>query len=840
MVEEQREHQSDRTAAGNGDGHGLRGFQGFLLPDGCLFVVGLVKSRRSTMASGPARPDRRKRLFYGGLPAGGAASPQAGVFPGGKPGGAKRAPYNRFMSSTSQPAAAGDAPGAIAADPGIEALLEGLPATEHERVLRARAFALDCYGGKVLGTGEPAMAHAIGLTQALVALRLDAETRAAGLLFHVPACLPDSGVVLEAQFGTTVAGLVAGVARLNSMRVVTRGLDNQGLSAEGRRSQAEVLRKMLLAMVGDIRVVLLRLASRTQSLRALSAAPEAERRAVAQETLDIYAPLANRLGVWQLKWEMEDLSFRYLHPEEYKAVARKLDETRGAREDFIAGVERQLGEELAAAGIKAEISGRPKHLYSIWNKMRAKGLDFEGLFDLRGLRVLVDDVKDCYAALGIVHNLWTPIPREFDDYISRPKANDYRSLHTAVTGPDGRGLEVQIRTHDMHRHAELGVAAHWKYKEGARQDANRAQGDAFDQKIAWLRQVLAWRDDIVDASDWVAQSKQAALDDTVYVLTPQGRVVDLPAGSTPVDFAYALHTDIGHRCRGARVDGQMVPLDTRLANGQRVEIISAKNGGPSRDWLNPALGLVGSSRARHKVRQWFNSQALEQTIANGRAVVEREMQREGRTGVNLDELAGRFDMARAEDLFAAVGRDEIGTRALQTALRGDGDAAEQAAPAEQMKTHESRADDPGSGILVVGVDRLMTQLARCCKPAPPDGIIGFVTRGRGISIHRASCASAARLRARQPERIIAADWGRQTSSVFPVDVVVRAEDRHGLLRDVSEVLSREKINVTAANTQSRNSVATMHFTLDIADVGQLRRVLAQVRDVPGVQSAVRR
>jgi GTP pyrophosphokinase len=748
------------------------------------------------------------------------------------------------MSSTPEPAKTDAVPLAtVAADPQVEALLEGLPEAERERVLRAHGFALACYGEKTLGTGEPAMSHAVGLTQALVALRLDAETRAAGLLFHVPECLPDSGPVLEARFGGTVAELVAGIARLNSMRVITRGLDKQGLSAEGRRSQAEVLRKMLLAMVGDIRVVLLRLASRTQSLRALSAAPEVERRAVAQETLDIYAPLANRLGVWQLKWEMEDLSFRYLHPKDYKGIARKLDETRGAREAFIGSVEKQLGEELASAGIKAEITGRPKHLYSIWNKMRAKNLDFEGLYDLRGLRVLVDDVKDCYAVLGVVHNLWTPIPREFDDYISRPKANDYRSLHTAVTGPDGRGLEVQIRTHDMHRHAELGVAAHWKYKEGARPEpgSGKAPAGAFDQKIAWLRQVLAWRDDIVDASDWVAQSKQAALDDTVYVLTPQGRVVDLPAGSTPVDFAYALHTDIGHRCRGARVDGQMVPLDTRLANGQRVEIISAKSGGPSRDWLNPALGLVGSSRARHKVRQWFNSQALAETISNGRAVVEREMQREGRTGVNLDELAGRFDMARAEDLFAAVGRDEIGTRALQTALRGGDDAPVDAAPPqEQMKTHQSRADDPGSGILVVGVDRLMTQLAKCCKPAPPDDIVGFVTRGRGISIHRASCASVARLRARQPERIIAADWGRQTSSVFPVDVVVRAEDRHGLLRDVSEVLSREKINVTAANTQSRNSVATMHFTLDIIDVGQLRRVLAQVREVSGVQSAVRR
>ncbi len=755
------------------------------------------------------------------------------------------APYNRGMSQTPPTVTFTDRPErAVPAseDTGIARLVEGLSEEDCARVLVARAFALEQYAGKVLGTGEPAMAHALGLAADLAALRLDADTRAAGLLFTIPDCLPAGGEVLEARFGKPVADLVAGIARLNSMRVVTRGLDSQGLSAEARRAQAEVLRKMLLAMVGDIRVVLLRLASRTQSLRALPLSPAAEQRVVAQETMDIYAPLANRLGVWQLKWEMEDLSFRYLEPDAYKDIARRLDETRGAREGFIAAVEKQLAAELAAAGIKAEISGRPKHLYSIWNKMRAKSLAFDELFDLRGLRVLVEDVKDCYAALGVVHNLWQPIPREFDDYISRPKTNNYRSLHTAVTGPDGRGLEVQIRTHEMHRHAELGVAAHWKYKEGARPAGGAPGGQGFEQKIAWLRQVLAWRDDIVDASDWVAQSKKAALDDTVYVLTPQGRVLDLPAGSTPVDFAYALHTDIGHRCRGARVDGVMVPLDTPLANGQRVEIISAKTGGPSRDWLNPALGLVGSSRARHKVRQWFNSQALEETIANGRALVEREMQREGRTGVNLDELAGRFDFARAEDLFAAVGRDEIGPRAIKTALLGGdegGDAADAQAP-DEVKTRESRADDPGSGILIVGVDRLMTQLARCCKPAPPDPIVGFVTRGRGISIHRASCASAARLSARQPERIIAADWGKQTASVFPVDVVVRAADRHGLLRDVSEVLSREKINVTAANTQSRQSTATMHFTLDIADVAQLRRVLALVREVAGVQSAVRR
>ncbi|MEK7361048.1 MAG: HD domain-containing protein, partial [Pseudomonadota bacterium] len=470
--------------------------------------------------------------------------------------------------------------------------------------------------------------------------------------------------------------------------------------------------KMLLAMVEDIRVVLVRLASRTQTLRFLARSPDALRRPYAQETLDIFAPLANRLGIWQLKWEMEDYAFRYLEPELYLKIASMLDEKRDEREGFIADALSALEAELRAAGVRAEVQGRPKHIYSIYSKMRGKGLDFAELYDVRSLRVLVDSVKDCYTALGIVHNLWTPIPKEFDDYISRPKGNDYRSLHTAVFGSDGRALEVQIRTHEMHRHAELGVAAHWRYKEaGAGRPASTSRPDAsrrdpFDEKIAWLRQVLAWRDDVVESVDWVEQFKQAALDDTVYVLTPQGRVLDLPQGSTPVDFAYNLHTDLGHHCRGAKVDGVMVPLNHKLANGQRVEIVAAKTGGPSRDWMNPALGYIHSSRARSKVRQWFNSQALAETVAQGRAVVERELQREGMTGANLDHLAQQLGYARSDDLFAAAGREEVGAKMLQTALRG-GPPAE---PAEEaFLPGKSKANAKDGGILVVGMDKLLTQ-----------------------------------------------------------------------------------------------------------------------------------
>ena len=718
--------------------------------------------------------------------------------------------------------------------PALAAIAAGLPESDAARLAHACEFAATVYAGKLLGTGEPALEHAMGVARNVAALRMDAETRIAGILFSAPQYLADSEAKLGAAFGPTVAALVAGVAKLNRMRVVTRTSLAQETGA-ARSSQAEVLRKMLLAMVEDIRVVLVRLASRTQTLRFLARAPETVRRSYAQETLDIYAPLASRLGIWQLKWEMEDYAFRFLEPELYKRIASMLDEKRDERENFIGGAVSALVGELLAAGIHAEVFGRPKHIYSIYSKMRGKALDFKDLYDVRALRVLVETEKDCYTALGIVHNLWTPIAREFDDYISRPKGNDYRSLHTAVMGADGRPLEVQIRTHEMHRHAELGVAAHWRYKEGA--GGRSARQDPFDEKIAWLRQVLAWRDDVVDSSDWVGQFKQAALGDTVYVLTPQGRVLDLPRGSTPVDFAYHLHSDLGHRCRGAKVDGAMVPLNYPLCNGERVEIVTAKSGGPSRDWMNASLGYIHSARARSKVRQWFNGQALAETIAHGRAVVEREMQREGRTGANLDELAQQFGFARSEELFAAAGREEIGAKHLQTALRG---APLEAPAAEVMQPSKSRADAKGSGILVVGVDKLLTQLARCCKPAPPDAIAGFVTRGRGVSIHRQSCRSLQRLAALYPQRLIDAGWGRQKDGVFSIDIVVQALDRQGLLRDISEVLARERINVTAVKTQSKQHLAHMFFTVEIADLDQLHRTLALIEDVPDVRSASRR
>ena len=696
---------------------------------------------------------------------------------------------------------------------------------QHALVERAFAFARPLYEGQALSTGEPVWPHALGLAASLAAIGVDPAAQAAGVLFAVPKLLDDPER-LKAEFGEEIAVLAAGVEKLYKLRVLTRAAPAE---------QNEILRKMVLGMVEDIRVVLIRLASRTQTLRWLAKNETAERKAYARESLDIYSPLANRLGVWQLKWELEDLSFRYLEPELYKKIAQMLDQKRIERERYIASAIAVLGSELKKIGLAAEVTRRPKHIYSIWNKMRAKQLDFSELYDVRALRVIVPEVKDCYGALGVVHNLWQPIVREFDDYIARPKGNNYQSLHTAVIGPGGRTLEVQIRTEEMHRQAEFGIAAHWRYKES--RQASRAEG-VFDNKIAWLRELLAWRDEVADSASWAEKTKKASLDDTIYVITPQGKVVDLPAGATPVDFAYTLHTELGHRCRGAKVDGRMVPLDTPLASGQRVEIVSAKSGGPSRDWLNPALGFLKSHRARGKVRQWFNARQLSATVAQGRAVVEKEQRREGAKQANLDQLARKLGFEKHDELFAAVARDEVGLRQLQAALRELGGLVSEDKTGTQTKKTKSKSASDG-GILVVGVDRLMTQLAKCCKPVPPDPVRGFVTRGKGISVHREDCVSLKRLAERSPERLIDAQWGRKSDASYPVDILVTAADRQGLLRDIGEALARERINVTAVRTQSRDDLARMRFSFEVADVAHLRRAFAAVKEVAGVMRVAR-
>ena len=713
---------------------------------------------------------------------------------------------------------------------------QALAPADRAAVAAVADYARELYGDRCTADGEPWLDRALATASIVAGLKLDADSVRAAVLLGAPHLDGFDADKLGAKFSADIAQLVAGVARMGAIRAAQ--ITGATAPKEDRDAQAENLRKMLLAMVGDIRVVLIKLAERTQALRFLVGREGDDRLQAARETQDLFAPLANRLGVWQLKWELEDLSLRALEPHTYKQISEFVDERRLDRAHYIEEVKATLRRELAAAGLRADVSGRPKHIYSIWNKMRRKHAGIDSLYDIRAVRILVESVKDCYAALGLVHHLWTPLAREFDDYIAKPKANGYRSLHTAVIGPESQPLEVQIRTYDMHQHSEYGVAAHWRYKEGA--SGRRDPG--YDEKIAWLRQVLDWKDAVADAGEWLQQFKSSLFTDTIYVLTPQGRVVDLPRGSTPVDFAYAVHTSLGHRCRGARVDGAMVPLNTALNSGQRVEIIALKQGGPSRDWLNPELGFVVSHRARTKVRQWFKAQQLEETIAHGRASVERELQRAGMTALNLETVAEKAGFDKLDDFFAAVARADVNSRQVQTAIHAAAKHGETPTDSagEAMIPRQSKSTGAGSGILIVGVDRLMTGLARCCKPAPPDAIVGFVTRGKGISIHRQSCSNIVRMQERQPERLISADWGTKRDEVFPVDVVVEAMDRQALLRDISEVFSREKINVTAVNTLTRNLQARMSFTLEVQGLEQLKRALSLVQDVSGVLSAGRR
>jgi GTP pyrophosphokinase len=714
-------------------------------------------------------------------------------------------------------------------------LSSGLLPADNLRLRAAVEYAWGVYGDKTLSSGEGVWSHGLGMAIILAGLKLDVDTRMAALFFAIPAYVENGTACIETVFGKPAAHLVQGMTRLNRLRPITRGfaaanVEAGEVSTAEMKTQIEVLRKMLLAMVEDVRVVLLRLASRTQTLRFCAGQPGDLREQLARETLDLYSPLANRLGVWDLKWELEDLSFRFLHPETYKKIARMLDEKRIEREQFIVDAVSKVREELAAVGVTdVEVYGRPKHIYSIWNKMQKKGVEFSEVFDIRALRIIVGDLKDCYAALGIVHNLWSPIAKEFDDYISNPKGNYYRSLHTAVRCADGRSLEIQIRTREMHKHAELGVAAHWRYKEGSK----RSSEDDYDEKIAWLRQLLTWKDEVADSSDWVSHYKQAALDETLYVITPQGKVVDLPQGATPVDFAYRVHTDLGHRCRGARVNGQLVPLNTPLETGQQVEIITAKQGGPSRDWLNLTLNFIHTKSARIKVRAWFANLALEETLAEGRAIVARELQRLGQSSTNIDDLAHKFGFLKADDLYIAAARGELNLRQFQSAVRGGDLLAETRLP-DAVQTRPSRPVEGNQGILIVGVDKLLTQLARCCKPAPPDAIQGFITRGKGISVHRADCSNFTHLAALHPERVIETGWGVETSGVFATDIVVDAHDRQGLLRDISEIFTREKLNVIGVNTQSKQGKAHMSFTVEITQLSQLQRTLTLIHEIEGV------
>ena len=658
--------------------------------------------------------------------------------------------------------------------------------------------------------------HALGTALQVVDLHLDAQSVAAALLLGLPL---DEHTLAPMD----VIKLAQGVAKMDSVAQLIAGHTEAN-------NQVENLRQMLLAMVEDVRVVLIKLAERAHALRLVTpCAEDSARWQVAQEVRELFAPLANRLGVWQIKWEMEDLSFRILEPEHYKQIATSLDEKRLDRERYIADVLVILRQELAAAGIAAEVTGRPKHIVSIINKMKRKNLAFEQLYDIRAVRILVPELKDCYTALGIVHHLWQPISGEFDDYIAHPKSNDYRSLHTGMIGPENKAMEVQIRTFDMHNYAELGVAAHWRYKEGA------VKATGSEDKIAWLRQILLWKDDLADGQALADLFRNELFQDRIYVLTPQGRVVDLAAGASPVDFAYHLHTDLGHRCRGAKVDGAIVPLNTPLKNGQRVEILSAKQGTPSRDWLNPALGYLVTPRARAKVRHWFRYQYFAENIAQGRDMLERELRRLGAVDVNTDKIAQKLNEPKGDEFFAAIGRGDISIKQLSDAIMS------QLAPAPLVpavkRTLVSKSSNKVDAVLIGGVDGLPVTLARCCEPVPPVAIIGYATQGRGVTVHRASCSNMLRVQGERKARLLAASWAGEAEQ-FSSNIAITAYDRHGLLRDISDIFAKEHIAVTRVNTETQAEMATMAFRVMVSQPQQIKRALHKILMLSNVVSAI--
>ena len=734
----------------------------------------------------------------------------------------------------------------------VTATADSLPDQPHA-LQRARAFAVPLIASEVLDTGENILAHADAVAAILKSIGGSEAMQAATYLVHSCQHLNKPLEVITKSFGANYAALAIETTKLVTVQRQARTADAKAQLLDDPAAQTETVRKMLLAFSRDLRVVMLRLASRLQTLRHYAAHFATTRQgaapALAYESLHVFAPLANRLGIWQIKWEMEDLAFRFLDPDTYKQTAQLLDEKRVEREHFMEVLRGQLERDLNQGGIAALVQGRPKHIYSIVKKMRGKSLDFDQVFDVRALRVIAADVNGCYAALGFVHSFFAPIEGEFDDYIARPKSNGYQSLHTVVRDEAGRAVEIQIRTQAMHDHAENGVAAHWAYKEaGTKGYAGVTASSEYDAKIAVLRQLLAWERDLSGpASQRAREANQGLFEDRIYVLTPDAAVVELPQGATAVDFAYSVHTNVGHRCRGARIDGAMVPLNTRLENGQTIEVITAKEGGPSRDWLNPELGFLSSHRAKAKVRAWFNALEMAQTIAKGREAVEKLLQREGKTAIKLDDLASQLGFKAADDLFEVVGKDELSLRTIETMLRPPESVPTQDDYVLAKKPRPASQNAKGGGVLVVGMGSLLTQLAKCCKPAPPDEILGFVTKGKGVSVHRNDCSNFRNMASGSPDRVIEVDWSAPKTadgSVYPVDVSIEASDRQGLLRDISEVFAKEKMNVIGVQTTSvkdnRGGTAWMTFTVEVAQSGRLKQVLGVVAEVQGVRSARRR
>ena len=713
----------------------------------------------------------------------------------------------------------------------LRPVLARLPATERAVLEHAVDTVQRAHQDQQRASGEPYVNHLLAVVEILDGLHLDHETLAAALLHDVVEDTTVTQKDIEKEFSPGIARLVDGVTKMERISEFQEMAQSSGQD----HMQAESLRKLLLAMAEDVRVVLIKLADRLHNMRTLRHLDPGRQRRIAAETLDIYAPLANRLGIWQIKWELEDLALRYLEPAAYQELASQLDEKRAGREDYIHRVIELLAAELDTAGIQAKISGRPKHIYSIYRKMRHKQVDFSQIFDMRAIRVIVGAEKDCYAALGIVHGLWRHIPKEFDDYIANPKDNRYRSLHTAVIGPEGRTLEVQIRTEEMHRHAELGVAAHWRYKEGGTSESD------YEEKIAWLRQLLEWQEEEHSASDFVDRFRSEAFQDRVYVLTPQGRIIDLPRGATPLDFAYAVHSEVGHRCRGAKVNGHIVPLTYQLNNGEQVEVLTTKQGAPSRDWLNAHLGYLHTSRAKSRVRQWFKQQDFEHNVSAGRSMLDRELHRLGITGLAVDKLADRFKYRQGDDFLAAIGRGDINTGQLAGAINELVPGKDRMPAARRRGARKQRAR-PAGGVSISGVGNLMTTMARCCHPVPQDPITGYITRGRGVTIHRRDCGNVLRLQGDDLDRLIEVEWGQASEQGYVTDIAIEAYDRPGLLRDITAVLANEKINLNGVSTATdeQDGIARMRLSLEITDIKQLSRVLTLISQLPNVVEARRK
>ena len=716
-------------------------------------------------------------------------------------------------------------------------------------LVRARAFAEPFLSGEHLDTGENMLDHADAVVAILDTLNSGDDVKAASYLVYACPHLSRPQEVIAKTFGKEFASLAIETTKLVEVQRMSRMASSSAQLQDDPRAQTENVRKMLLAFSKDLRVIMLRLASRLQTLRYFASVKKEVPSALAKESLQVFAPLANRLGIWEIKWELEDLSFRFLEPDTYKKIAKLLDEKRVERESNMLLLREKLQADLLLQNVRANVEGRPKHIYSIVKKMRGKSLDFSQVFDIRAMRVIVTSVADCYEALSWVHSQFVPVTSEFDDYVAKPKSNGYQSLHTVIRDQTGRPIEIQIRTQAMHDHAEHGVAAHWAYKEaGVKGYVGVSANSDYDAKIAVLRQLLAWEREmsssVVNAAATITPEKVAASDvdgaglfeDRIYVLTPNAAIVELPKGATPIDFAYTVHTNLGHRCRGAKADGMMIPLNTPLQNGQTVEITTIKEGGPSRDWLNTDLGFLVSYRARSKVRSWFNAQITHESIAKGREAVEKILQREGKTAIKLEDLASDLGFKSAEALFETVGKDEFSLRNIEVFLRPPEPVMH---PDDFVLLKKSRVVPPKSqsGVLVVGVDSLLTQLSKCCRPAPPDAICGFVTRGKGVSIHREDCRQFQGLLARHGERVIEVRWGVQKPGqtlLYPVEVSVQATDRQGLLRDISEVFAKEKMNVVGVQTQSVKGAAWMTFTVEVSDASLLKRVMQSVTSVSGV------